>query len=629
MLSFAAGSRFLQLLGGVNLSFYDWYCDLPNASPEVWGEQTDVAESADWYNSKYIAVMGSNLGMTRTPDVHFLAQARHNGTKLVVLSPDYSMTSKFGDWWIPVHAGQDGAFWMAVNHVILNEFHHRGKNPYFLDYLARYTDCPFLVELEERDGALAPGRLLRRRSWSATREAENGEFKFLVWDAATDAPRMPLGTLGFRWQQKKGEWNLQMKDGLDGGEIEPRLSFLEGHEEICEVSFPDFAEDRALAAGCRRAACRRPAGTLRVATVYDLLMAQFGVERGLGGEYPAGYDDAATPYTPAWQEKFTGVDRANVIQFAREWAGTAEQTEGKCCIIIGAGVNHWYHANLTYRAGIAALMLCGCVGRNGGGLNHYVGQEKLAPVAPWTALFAAMDWMQPPRLQNSPSFHYVHSDQWRYESAAEEARVNRVAEKNPLTAGHTMDHQVRAVRLRLAAVLSPVRPQLPGAGAPGARRRGAERGGDGRLGGPAAQGEEAALRRRGPGRAGELAAGLVHLARQRPLLQRQGARVFPQALPGHPPQQHRPGDGEGFGQGGGLARAGAGREARPGGRPQLPHGHLRPLLRHRPAGGHLVREGRPEHHRPALLHPPAAGRRPPLLGIAQRLGHLQGAGAAR
>ena len=39
MLSYAAGSRFLQLFGGVNLSFYDWYCDLPNASPEVWGEQ--------------------------------------------------------------------------------------------------------------------------------------------------------------------------------------------------------------------------------------------------------------------------------------------------------------------------------------------------------------------------------------------------------------------------------------------------------------------------------------------------------------------------------------------------------------------------------------------------------------
>ena len=55
-ISYAAGSRFLSLLGGVPMSFYDWYCDLPNASPEIWGEQTDVHESADWYNARFIAV---------------------------------------------------------------------------------------------------------------------------------------------------------------------------------------------------------------------------------------------------------------------------------------------------------------------------------------------------------------------------------------------------------------------------------------------------------------------------------------------------------------------------------------------------------------------------------------------
>jgi nitrate reductase alpha subunit len=56
MISYASGARMLQLMGGVALSFYDWYCDLPPASPETWGEQTDVAESADWYNSKLLAV---------------------------------------------------------------------------------------------------------------------------------------------------------------------------------------------------------------------------------------------------------------------------------------------------------------------------------------------------------------------------------------------------------------------------------------------------------------------------------------------------------------------------------------------------------------------------------------------
>ena len=46
MVSYAAGSRYLSLLGGVCMSFYDWYCDLPPASPQTWGEQTDVPESA-------------------------------------------------------------------------------------------------------------------------------------------------------------------------------------------------------------------------------------------------------------------------------------------------------------------------------------------------------------------------------------------------------------------------------------------------------------------------------------------------------------------------------------------------------------------------------------------------------
>jgi len=152
MISYAAGSRFLQLMGGVNLSFYDWYCDLPNAFPEVWGEQTDVAESADWYNAKFIACMGSNLGMTRTPDVHFFSESRHNGTKTVVFSPDFNMVAKYSDQWIAINAGQDGAFWMAVTHVLLKEYHVDKQVPFFIDYIKRFTDSPYLVELEERMG---------------------------------------------------------------------------------------------------------------------------------------------------------------------------------------------------------------------------------------------------------------------------------------------------------------------------------------------------------------------------------------------------------------------------------------------------------------------------------------------
>ncbi|QMV32163.1 nitrate reductase subunit alpha [Thermus thermophilus] len=435
-ISYAAGSRFLSLLGGVPMTFYDWYCDLPNASPEIWGEQTDVHESADWYNARFIAVMGSNLNMTRTPDTHFIAEVRHAGAKLTVFSPDFSQVSKYADWWIPIHPGQDGAFWMAVNHVLLKEFYADREVPYFQDYLKRYTDAPFLVEI--KDGR--PGRYLRANRLAEYAEEENGDFKLLVFDEAK-GPRMPMGTLGFRWQKEKGKWNLKLEDPRTGEPLNPRLSLLGVEDEVVLVEFDDFAADRRLKRGVPvKYVVTKDGERVAVATVFDLLMAQFGVGRGLPGDYPASYEDDL-PYTPAWQEKWTGIHRDTLLKYARAWGENGLKTKGRNLIIIGAGINHWYHNNLMYRAGIVALMLTGSVGVNGGGLAHYVGQEKLANQASWAPIAFATDWGYPPRQQNTPSFHYVHSDQWRYERGF--SAYDKTAKG---LSDHTIDHQVRAVR---------------------------------------------------------------------------------------------------------------------------------------------------------------------------------------
>jgi nitrate reductase alpha subunit len=190
-------------------------------------------------------------------------------------------------------------------------------------------------------------------------------------------------------------------------------------------------------------------GPITVATVFDLVMAQFGVARGLPGDYPQHYTDDM-PYTPAWQEKFTGIHRDTLVQFAREWGDNAEKTRGKNLIIIGAGANHWYHNNLLYRAGIVALMLTGSVGVNGGGLAHYVGQEKVVNQASWAAIAFANDWGMAPRQQNTPSFHYVHSDQWRYERGFTAYDTLPARDAGPdggtRPGGHTIDLQVDAVR---------------------------------------------------------------------------------------------------------------------------------------------------------------------------------------
>ena len=444
MLSYAAGGRFLQLFGGVNLSFYDWYCDLPTAFPELWGEQTDVCESADWYNSKMIADMGACLNMTRTPDCHFFAESRHNGTKAVVFSPDFSQVCKYADQWVPLHAGSDGAFWMATTHVILKEFHHEKKTPYFIEYVKRYTDSPMLVKLEKDGEHYRPGRLVRANEIEQHKNIENGDWKFLKIDADTGNLVIPKGSVGHRWDKDTtGHWNMKFENAADDAPYDPVLTLLDIKDEVLQTTFTEFGLDSHVERGVPVKYIETVDGRIPVTTVYDLIMAQYGVDRGLGGAYPTDYTDKDAAYTPAWQELFTGVDSKTVLQFAREWANTAEATEGKCMIIVGAGINHWYHANLMYRAGAMALMLSGCVGKNGGGLNHYVGQEKLAPMESWSAIAFAKDWQGPSRLQQAPLWHYINTCQYRYDGQF--SNYNTVPD-NEMTQMHTADTIFKSVR---------------------------------------------------------------------------------------------------------------------------------------------------------------------------------------
>ncbi|HIJ87742.1 MAG TPA: nitrate reductase subunit alpha [Desulfuromonadales bacterium] len=439
MISYAAGTRFLQLFGGVAMSFYDWYCDLPPASPQVWGEQTDVNESADWYNASYIVLCGSNVPMTRTPDAHFMTEARYRGTKVVVMSPDYNMACKFADAWMPVEQGHDGAFWMAVNHVILTEFYANREVPFFTDYVRKYTDLPFLVKLSVKDGALRQGEFLRASELERAGEVENADWTMCVGDSAGNV-RIPHGSVGSRWSKQEGNWNLDMVDLVDGEDIDCAMTFF--GQETSAVRFTFEADGDVV----RNVPIRRVMtkdGEVIVATVFDLMMAQFGVSRGLDGDYPKNYQDDK-PFTPAWQEKYTGIAADTLITMAREWALNGEQSSGRNMIIVGAGINHWYHNDLIYRAAITALILTGSVGRNGGGLGHYVGQEKVVPLAPWTTIAMAQDWTKASRLQNTPSFWYMHSDQWRYDRNFVDYFKPETGENMPM---HTADFNAKAVRL--------------------------------------------------------------------------------------------------------------------------------------------------------------------------------------
>ncbi|WP_281277371.1 molybdopterin-dependent oxidoreductase [Hankyongella ginsenosidimutans] len=240
MVSYAAGARYLQLIGGVTGSFYDWYCDLPPASPQTWGEQTDVAESADWYNSNFLILWGSNVPQTRTPDAHFYTEARYKGVKSVVICPDYSEASKFSDLWLAAKQGTDAALGMAFGHVILTEYHRDREVPYFREYVRQYTDLPLLVRLVPQEDGFVPERLLRASDFDQSLgEDANPDWKTVAIDETTGRVVVPNGSIGFRWGDK-GKWNLEERES-GGSETKLRLGLKGTEDEVAKVRFPYFA----------------------------------------------------------------------------------------------------------------------------------------------------------------------------------------------------------------------------------------------------------------------------------------------------------------------------------------------------------------------------------------------------
>ncbi len=301
---------------------------------------------------------------------------------------------------------------MAMGHVILKEFFVDRQVPYFTDYVKRYTDLPFLVRLEQRDGTYFAGKFLTAEDLGGEQAAtENAAFKTVLLDAVTGLPVVSNGSLGHRYGESGvGRWNLELAD------TQPMLSILGTGSDAVEIRLPRFDALDGTGAGLVRGVPTRQVNGHLVTTVCDLLLAQYGVVRaGLPGSWPTGYDDPTEPYTPAWQEAITGVSAHAAERTGREFAANAEESNGRSMIVMGAGTNHWFHSDTIYRAFLTLANLTGCQGVNGGGWAHYVGQEKVRPITGYTQVANALDWSRPPRNMIQTAYWYLHSDQFRYD----------------------------------------------------------------------------------------------------------------------------------------------------------------------------------------------------------------------
>src|SRR6266542_2384344 len=215
--SFAAGARLCHFLGGVFCSFYDWYCDLPPGEPLTWGVQTEACECADWFNAKYIVLWGANIVQTRIPDAHFAFEARYNGAKLSVVSPDFNSSSIHADHFLQIQPGTDALLAMGLARLLVeNEWFDR-------PYVVEQTDMPLLVRGDT-------GKFLRESDLKAGGDAE----VFSLWDRNTERPVPAPGCLGLRKKAEGKTFSIRL-DGLDPA-LEGTFTIMLASGEEVEVT---------------------------------------------------------------------------------------------------------------------------------------------------------------------------------------------------------------------------------------------------------------------------------------------------------------------------------------------------------------------------------------------------------
>lgn len=352
-ISFSAGHRFAHLIGAHTHTFFDWYADHPTGTTQTTGIQGDTCETADWYNAKSIFVWGANPATTRIPDAHYINEAALNGSTVISISPDFNTTSIKADLWIHPKPGTDAALALGMAHEIIKERKYDALN------LKEQTDMPFLVRSDT-------GMFLREADM-----AEGGsDAKFYTWDTKTGAPIIMKGSWADQPEKKPpiqppffGRNTLTFPNGyLALGDLDPAL------EGTFTVKLKDGT-------------------TTEVRPVFDIY-----AENIMGN------------YAPNQVSEITGVNAEMVTKLADIYA---DQTPSM--IITGAGTNHWYFSDVILRTFHFLSALMGNDGKNGGGVNHYVGQWKPTALPGVGALSFPMG-LKKHRFAQTTIWSYYHSE---------------------------------------------------------------------------------------------------------------------------------------------------------------------------------------------------------------------------
>lgn len=373
--------------GGRGWDNYAFHTDLAPGHPMVTGQQNTDYDLCLWEHSKLNILWGMNPFTTKMPDSHWLTEARAKGSKVIVISNDYSPTARAADELIVLRTGTDTAFAYSLAYVIMKEKRYQER------YVKSFTDMPLLVRMDT-------GKLLRGKDIIRNYEPAPLE-KAVVFKKGEKLP------LFFQQDKQYIPEQIRNEDMNDFVMWDARSASAKvvTRDEVGE-DFWKRGIDPALT------------GSFKVKTTE-------GEEIEVRPLFQVYVEFFEENYRPDLAEKITGVSQKTIVALAREIATHPRQTR----LSQGMGVNQYQHADLKDRAMYLVCTLTDNIGHLTGNIGSYAGNFRL-PLFNGAGQYLAEDPFRVELDSDKPSRVKFY---WRAESAHYYSH-----DDHPLTMGETV-----------------------------------------------------------------------------------------------------------------------------------------------------------------------------------------------
>jgi nitrate reductase alpha subunit len=323
-----------KALGARGFDNYSWHTDLPPGHPMVTGQQTVDFDLCNVEHANLLLVWGMNWITTKMPDSHWMTEARMKGTKVIVISAEYSATATKADEVIVVRPGTTPALSLGIAQVMISE------RLYDEDYVKANTDLPLLVRMDT-------GKMLRASDVLPNYQLAALKNSITVLKTGEKSPPIHKQTGIVLTEQHRQDWgDFVLWDDKQNQPVAINHDQIGKQFSSLGVNPKMTGEVTVTLANGTSVNCR---------TVFDV------TKEMLDGSY-----------TPEKVEKLTWAPADAIRSLARQIAANMDKT----LFAIGMGPNQFFNSDLKDRTIFLVAALTRNIGKIGGNVGSYAGNYR-------------------------------------------------------------------------------------------------------------------------------------------------------------------------------------------------------------------------------------------------------------